>query len=402
MKVLRFLLNGLEIGEQFSTDFNEEFHKEFAVGQTVTIKLPQRFLIRDGLGYNPQAIQRVSTTISLDQVFGIDFEWDSYEKAVYMERSMGELEEQYLKPCAYQLANELDSRCALFAYQNTNNYTGVLGTDATTVNSYLAAERRLFEKSCPVGDRKLIVSPSMQATLVQNLTTLFNPSSEISRQYKKGTMGTALGWDWYRSNNLQSHTTGIIADITIFKVKGASQSGSSLIVIGTNGDTLKKGDIFSMANVNQVNPTSRRSVGAASAQQFVVTQDATLTGGNDTIQISPAIKGPGDQYQNVDALPADAALITLWPGSSIVNGAAKSGTQGLALSKYAFGIVGAKFEEPRAVEVCKQTKDPETGLSVRFIRQFLGDRSVMINRFDMCVGFGSLYPDNGAVRVVGA
>lgn len=400
MEVLRLFINGLEVAEQFNTDYDKDFKQDFAVGSTITVKYPQKFLVRDGLAYNPQSINRKSTTVSLDQIFGIDFEWDSYEKAVKMERSEGELQREYLYPAAMQLANELDSRAALWAYQNTNKIAagGVLGTDPTTVNPYLAAERYLFEKACPAGDRKLIVSGAMQASLVQNLTTIFNPSSEISRQYKKGTMGTALGWDWYRSNNLYSHTAGTWAGAVT--VTGAGQSGGSLIITGTVNDTLKKGDKFSIANVNQVNPMSRRLIGGAQVQHFTVLQDYTLTGGADTINISPALELPGSQYQNVDAAPANGAALTLWPGTAAPSG--KVGTVGLGLSKFAFAVVGAVFEEPTKVEVCSQKKDPQTGLDVRFIRQFVGDKSLMINRFDMCVGFGNLYPDQGAVTIPGA
>ena len=86
MKVLAFLQNMLEVASAFNTEWESEFGKTFPVGQTVQIKLPQSWTVRNGLGYQPQGIARLATTISLDQVFGIDFEWDSYQKLVYMER----------------------------------------------------------------------------------------------------------------------------------------------------------------------------------------------------------------------------------------------------------------------------------------------------------------------------
>ena len=87
MRILWYLQNTLEVAAQFSTEWESEFGKSFAVGSSAQVKLPQRWLVTNGLGYQPQGINRISTTINLDQIFGIHFEWDSYERLVKMERS---------------------------------------------------------------------------------------------------------------------------------------------------------------------------------------------------------------------------------------------------------------------------------------------------------------------------
>lgn len=399
MRILWMLQNSLEVASEFNTEWESEFGKSFAVGSSVQIKLPQRWLVTQGLGYNPQGINRVSTTINLDQTFGIHFEWDSYERLVKMERSQEELEQQYLKPAASQLAQEVDSRAAQFAYQNVSNVFGTLGTDATSISAFTAAERRLFEKACPKGLNKILcLSPSLMQTYVNNVVTQFNPAPEISKAFKSGLLGTAAGWDWYRSNSLYQHTVGT-APTGGVTITGANQSGSSLSVTGTSTQTIKKGDKFSIANVNAVNPVTRRN-SSIGAQHFTVLADVTLTGGTDTIQVAPAIYGPGSQYQNVDALPANSAALTFWPGTSSPSG--KVGTVSLGLTKYAFAISGGKLEVPKAVERAEQTEDPDTGMSVRFIRAWDQKDSTMTNRFDMCIGFGNLYQDNGAVAIAGA
>ena len=104
MTILWILQNSLEVASVFNTEWESEFGKNFPVGSSVQVKLPQRWLVTNGLGYQPQGIARLATTINLDQVFGIHFEWDSYERLVKMERSQDELEENYLKPAAVQLA----------------------------------------------------------------------------------------------------------------------------------------------------------------------------------------------------------------------------------------------------------------------------------------------------------
>src|SRR4051812_12910285 len=146
MECLDLILNKLSIAGNFNTDFDKEFEKEYAVNDSVRIKKPQRWNIRNGLGYTPDPVNRVFTTVDLNQPFGLDFEIDSVEKALRMERSMAEVSKQYLAPAMAQISQEIDSRAALFAYQNTNNFVGVLGTDPTDFDTTSAAARqRLVE-----------------------------------------------------------------------------------------------------------------------------------------------------------------------------------------------------------------------------------------------------------------
>ena len=399
MESLRILVNKLVCAKYMNTDENKEYQREFAVGETIRVKLPQRFTIRQGLGYSPQPINRVYTTVTCNQIFGVDFEWDSVENALKMERGLDAIRREYLMPAMSQIANEIDSRAALFAYQNTNNIVGVLGQDPTSMSTYQAARQRLIENACiPDEEKGMIIPPAFNTSLVPNLASFFNPTSQISEQYKEGALGEMSGFQWWESVNLYRHTAGTWAGAVT--VNGSNQSGSSLLINATAGDTFLTGDVISIDAVKSVNPVSRRVV-SSTLKQFVITQDLTAAGGGaDTIQISPAIAGPGSQYQNVDALPVTGAALTLFPGTANPNGA--SGMQGLAMQRDAFAMVGVKLEVPKAVEMASQTRDPKTGIAVRFVRMFDPVQSKMINRFDTLLGFGPLYPDNCAVRVEGA
>lgn len=399
MEVLRNLKNALKVAEYFNSDWEKDYEKTFAVGTTIQVKFPQQFTIRDGLGYNPQGINRISTTVALDQPFGIDFQWDDYEAAVKAERSEEEIKEQYLQPAGVQLSQEIDSRAALFAKNNVSQIVGSLGTDPPSVVFMDQARARLLQKACPPGKRAALISSSMQTNSINTpVTSLFQPSDEITTAFKEGSLGRLKGFDVFEEQSLYTHTAGTWA--AAVTVTGAGQSGSNLIITGTAGDTLNQGDKFSILNVNMVNPRTRRSPGPLTAHTFTVTQDFTLTAGPDTITILPAIYGPGSQYQNVDALPANGAALTLWPGTAVPNGA--SGTVGLALSKYAFAIVGMRFYLPKAVEARSQAEDPQTGIPVRFVKAWDPVHSMQIHRFDTVVGFGNLYQDNGAVALLGA
>ena len=398
MEGLRLLTNSLEVAPFFNTDYNKEFTQEFAVGETVRIPIPQQFTIRTGLGYNPQAINRKYTEVTVDQVFGIDFEWDDVEKALRVTRPDAQLREQVLKPAVAQIKQEIDSRCALFAYQNASNAVGVLGTDPTSFDdSSAAARQRLIEMACPAGEKGMIVPPSVVRSLKNASISYFNPSSDISKQYREGSIGKADGFDWYESMSLYSHTAGSWAAANTVNTT-LTDGATSMVVSCTSGDTFKKGDIIGFDGVYAVNPMTRRTTTTATTKTVTVLADVTASASTATVTFSPALYGPGSQYQNVSALPAAGGGLTLFPGTASPNG--KSGKQGLALYKDAFALVGVKLETPKAVEMASQQRDPNSGIAFRFVKAWDPIQSKMIHRFDVVLGFGRLRSDNCAVRVL--
>jgi hypothetical protein len=49
-----------------------------------------------------------------------------------------------------------------------------------------------------------------------------------------------------------------------------------------------------------------------------------------------------------------------------------------------------------------QTRDKATGISIRYVRAWDPIQSKLINRWDVAFGFGVLYADSCAVKVLGA
>ena len=403
MQVLRLLLNKLVVAEYFNRSWEKDFQKEFAPGSQITVKFPQRFKVSDGMGYQPQGINRLQTPVNLDQWMQVSFEWDDYETAVKLERSEKELREQYFEPAAAALAQECDSRCAKWAYQNASMTVGTLGTDPTSVSTYYQARQRLEENAAGVlGKRGMCISSSMMTSLGSNITTIFHPADEITKQWKEGVIGELSTFMFYESQSLYQQTAGTWSGAGgLPTVNGAGQSGTAITINANAGDTFNVGDKISFANVNLVNPMTYRVPGAGYNKVFTVTVALVAAGGGaDVLNILPPIYGPGSQYQNVSALPANNAALTLWPGTTSPNG--KVGTVGLGLTRQAFAIVGAKLYLPQAVEQKGMATDDDTGLSIRKVTAWDPVRSIRVNRMDSLFGLGNLYQDNGAICVVGA
>ena len=158
---LDLLVNKLAIGAHFNTEVQREFERDFAPGESVRVKFPQEYLIRDGLSFNAQALNRRTTTVSCDNIFGVHFQWDAYEKAVSLERGEAVLSKEYIEPAAAQMAQEIESRCASWATLHASNVIGD-GTNPTSFDACSAAARqRLVELGCPMmsKDRGIFVPP---------------------------------------------------------------------------------------------------------------------------------------------------------------------------------------------------------------------------------------------------
>src|SRR6185312_1758534 len=100
--------------------------------------------VNDGLAYQEQGINRITTTVNRDKIKNVHVGRDSYERLFKMELSEKELEESYLYPAGQALAQKFDSDEAAWARLNCPNVVGTLGTASTTVDSALAAEQVLF------------------------------------------------------------------------------------------------------------------------------------------------------------------------------------------------------------------------------------------------------------------
>jgi hypothetical protein len=363
-------------------------------------------LVTNGFGFTPQALAEQNVTVSINQPFQIGYNLDALDIALKMPLQDAQMyaERKLIKPVAEAMAQAVESAAALWIYQNTNSYVGVLGTNPTTTLQYFQARAALVNKACPqsgqdeVGrlmDIATFISPQMETSLSQAVATVFQPSSTVSGAFKNGFLGQIAGQDVYESASLYQHTAGTIAGT--FTVNGANQNGNSLTVNLTAGDTLNVGDCFTIANVNEVNPQTRRSFG--SLFSFCVAQPLVAVGGGaDIIQLTSGstIIGPGSQYQSVDSLPVNGATCTLWNGTTSPNG--KSGLNGFTMHSDAYAMASLPLYEPKAAEWAKTATDKRTGLNISWLKMLDPVTRQLISRCDAVFGFGNFYPNNLSIR----
>ena len=131
MDCMRLLTNMLEAASYANFTYQDEFKKDFQPGDTVRVKFPQEFVVTDGFGYNPQAINRQTSTVTIDEPLQIGFEWDSIEQALKLERTEEQIRKEYNEPAMAQFAQEFELRFMDFAFLNTSNVVGTLAAVPT-------------------------------------------------------------------------------------------------------------------------------------------------------------------------------------------------------------------------------------------------------------------------------
>ena len=368
------------------------------VGNTVLARMPQRFQATDGQSLQLQNIFDQTVPITLTNQKNVAFGWSSAQATTEIQ----EVKSRYTKPGGEALANAAEVLAFTNTFRDIYNAVGTLGTTPTSILTYLQAGTKLTDGASPLKGRVAVLDPLAMQTLVNSQTTTFNPSAVIGESYENGMFGRRqLGVDkWFQDPIRPTFTSGACTSASTPLVNGAGQTGSTLNCDGwgSGASNLKKGDIFTIGGVNQVNPLAYSSVGRL--QQFVVTADtADVTGAMTALPISPSIITSG-QLQTVDASPADNAVITLWSMAAGGTLAATASPQSFVYHPDAFAFVMADLIKPGAGAESYTVRSKSLGFAIRMVEQYQIGTDQNPSRLDILIGAATLQP-RLACRVVG-
>ena len=375
-ETLVMLENNLVAAGKVNRKFEDQFVK---IGNTLTVRKPNRFKVVSGPGLQVQDVVEPSTSITISNQKHVDFQFSSQELTLVIE----EFSERYLKPAASELASQLDYD----VISNFNQLFNVVGTPGTIPANFAAlgaVGQRMDEGAVPQEDRTLILNPAAYWSLANGLIGLYVQS--VSEPALKGFLAKIANFEIYMDQNVQSQTVGAYAGAPV--VSGAGQTGSSLVTSGWSNsiaNLLNVGDVFTVAGVHAINPKSRQSTG--SLQQFVVTAAASSNGsGQSTLSIYPPITTAG-AYQTVDASPANGAAIT------VVGTASTSYAQNVGFVKDTFGLVTVPLELPDGVDF--KAREMYKGVSMRIVRAYDVNSDTVPCRVDILYGTATYYPELG-------
>jgi len=392
-EALRVLENNLVFTKYVRRDFDDSFGRAGAkIGTVLNIRKPARYAGRTGQGLSIEDATETQVPLVLTTQQGVDIAFTSQDLAL----SVDDFSDRFIRPAIANIANHIDFD-GLQQYLNVYNTIGTPGTVPNALLTYLQAGQRMDEEAAPRDSlRSLVISPAMQATIIDSLKGLFQESTEIARQYEEGTMGRSIGYKWSMDQNVGVNVMGnygiLVPTFTL-----AGSTSTSFVTGGwtVTTSTLKKGNVITIGSgatgCFAVNPQSKQSTGAL--RQFVVTADATATGGGAmTFSVSPAVVTSGP-FQNVTAFPQNGATINVLGGLAAAN---VSSPQGLAFHKDAFAMGCADLPLPGGVDMAARVADKQLGISIRLVRAYDINTDRFPTRTDVLYGWTTLYAELAA------
>lgn len=383
----------------FTKNVNKQYDSQFAVkgakvGDTINIRKPSRYEVTTGAALQIQDSADQSVSLQLDSQKHVGMAFSSKDRTL----SIDEFKERYIQPAMTALANNVDYTGYAAMYKKVYSSVGVPSASAlpSTLKGFTQAKAKMALLGAPQSPLTAIVDPLVEASLVEGLKGLFQSSSEIKKQYEEGIMGYAAGSKFISSANVSKHTIGTLGSTPL--VNDTYAAGDATITIDGTGGTvagyLKAGDVISFASVYAVNPQTRQSTGELA--QFVVASDVDATSGDATITLDRPMYASG-QYQNVNALPANNAAVTVFGHASSY--AAVVAPQNMVFHKDAFVLGCADLWLPEGAKASRASDD-ESGLSIRLVQDYDISNDRQITRLDILFGWKCVYPEF-ACRVVG-
>lgn len=384
LKALEILENNLVLTRNVNRQYDSSFAVEGAkIGDTLRIRLPDRALVTDGAALGVQEVNEQYTTLTVASQKHIGVNFTSAEMAL----SLDDFADRILKPRVSQLAASIDADVAN-SFQSIYQSVGTPGTTPATSLVLLQGNQKLNESAALPSPRYVTVNPAANANLVEGMKGLFNPTSTISRQFKNGMMGEGiLGFEEINmSQSIKQHTTGTRTGTHTVTTTVSTQGATTIAITGTGTQTIKKGDVFTIADCFAVNPQTRESTG--SLQQFVATADATAVAGAYTVSVSPAIYTSGQALATVDSFPASGKTVTF------LGSASTQYPQNLIYHKDAITFATADLLLPQGVDMA--SRKVHNGISMRIVRQYDINNDRMPCRIDVLYGYGVIRPQMAA------
>lgn len=386
---LRILSNNLIFSRSIKNNYSDKFGQGGnKIGGTYTLRKPVQYRFSEGSALDVQGVAEKSVPIVLNNWVQRAIQLSTED----MTLSIDLFEDRVMKTAMVSAANQIDNynlSQAVLSVFNTVGTPGTFPADAVALNDLVgSASVKILENLAPEAMFTLVTSPYFAQKAAAFNTFVFNQQARVSDQNLKGYVAEGQGFDWFRTQLMTSHTNGVFSGTPV--VDGADQSGS---VINTKtwgaGSTLNVGDVVTFEGVYAVNAQTKDAY--SYLQEFVITAK-NPAGTTHALHISPAMVGPEDaQYQNVTALPADGADVT------VIGTTGQTFKQQLGFADDAFGVAYAQLEIPSGMGV-KSTRsvDSDTGVGLAYTAGYDIRSMSEIHRVDLLSGFVAQYPQLAA------
>lgn len=367
------------------------------VGAQIQARLPFRPRGASGARFARQTYVDQTTPLTITDQYNTGVPLSSY--TLSLEKS--EIRRTVINPCVNHIVQYMEAQGFSRLYKRIPNSTGTVGVSPTTNLAYALGVAKLNDMMGSTDDLTAILSSDQSAVIADAQKGNANVGFGSSRSFRKGEFSgpMALGIErWAASPNVARHTTGSFTTATILINQVSFTEGMSSVAMDgltAGAAALKEGDVFTVANVFEINSANFSSTGRL--RQFALTSDISADG---TATFTPPMYAAGVQ-QNVSALPVDNAAVLVWGVAAAGSLAATASAQGLI---FAPGTVVLCMADAADVDapVCVFARDDEAGISMRLTKNFDLENDENLARLDIFFGWNLIRPEWGALRVQGA
>lgn len=359
----------------------------FSPGDTINISKPARFIATNltDLTSNIQDFKEERTPLTLQSnPTNVAVNFTSRELATDL--ALTQFMKRIVPQAASSLGQSIESTLLTTVKNAAYNSVGTAGSTTFDTDTMLSAREKLMKNLVPDDNLFALLDSTAMRSAVNARKGLFNKQEELAKQYTKGYMGTADGFNYLESNLLPTHTrgtaTGSITVTTTVSVEGQA----TINLTGTGAQTLLAGDVFTIAGVYAVHPITK--VTQNYLQQFVVTANNTASSGAYTsVAISPAIYTSASAgLQTVSQFPTSSSVVTL------VGSASTGYTQNFAYHPSSVRFISVPLMQPSGADDCSMATT-KNGITVRVWQDSLILTDKKILRMDVLWGAAVVRPE---------
>lgn len=383
------VLEGFEDGLVISKGF-KNFTQDGAVLERAfnTVWRPQPYIAQSFTGVDQSSnFARTYTQLSVPITL-------SYTHSVPFTMSPTELRDplqskRIIKAAMQRLASDVNVDCSNLAALQGSIFVK-RASAATGFDDVAAIDTTLNRLGVPMNDRKAFFSSGDYNSMASNLAARGTVAGKVQTAYEKAFVGDVAGFDTYKLDYGYRLTAALGTSVS---VNGANQyftpAATTLSADGltrTNNDnrfqtlpltvgggTVKAGDAFTIAGVNEVHHITKLDTGSLKTFR-IVSQATGSAGGSGNYVITPPIisngasTDAGAQYKNVTATPIDTAVLTfLNTVSGIVNPFWQDD---------AFEIMPARYEPDPNAGMAVMSDTTASGITIVMAKQgAIGDLS---------------------------
>jgi hypothetical protein len=337
--------------------YQQDFTGPMAVGESIDIRIPTVLAANEfteGNNITVQTISEQKTSISIEKWFDTSVELGAKEATLSLE----DFTMQFIDPAVYALADKVESyllsKVADIPYYT--NESGYLDSWAKAIKPRTALNTRKVPETGRIAFTNSLQEAALLGVSEFKDADKRGPNDAIVN----GLFGRTLGIDWYRTEAIYNHTAGTFAGTPL--INGAVSAGATTLNIdgGSGTQTLKKGDLFTVADA---------------PGQYVVTEDAAATSGAITgLKFYPA--APTGGFGNDKAVTIVASH--------------KCGFVG---HQNALALIAPPLELPRgAAQASVVTVD---GISIRVVSDYDIKLKKDVISFDLICGAKAIHPELG-------